>query len=54
MARALLDPELVFRDLKRAEADALVTRFSTMSRQVGGEALLGFFNGISTDDDRML
>lgn len=50
----VLDPDLVFRDLPRAEAERLNAWFRPMSLNAGTETLLGFFDSISKDDDRQL
>ena len=49
---AVLDPALVFRDVDPATADELVSWFRPMSINAGLETLMGFFEGISRDDDR--
>lgn len=51
---AVLDPGLVFRDVDAAEAARLRAWFEPMSLNAGVRTLLGFFEGISHDDDRHL
>jgi non-heme chloroperoxidase len=51
---AILDPGLVFRDVDAAEAARLRAWFAPMSVTAGTDTLLGFFTGISRDDDRPL
>jgi non-heme chloroperoxidase len=51
---AVLDPSLVFRDVDIATAERLRAWFAPMSREAGVRTLLGFFDGISHDDDREL
>lgn len=51
---AVLDPDTVFRDLSVADAKRLRDWFRPMSLQAGPDTLMGFFDGISRDDDRHL
>ncbi|MFJ6569736.1 alpha/beta fold hydrolase [Streptomyces sp. NPDC091292] len=51
---AVLEPSLVFRDVDAEEAGRLVEWFRPMSLHAGVATLLGFFDGISRDDDRAL
>jgi pimeloyl-ACP methyl ester carboxylesterase len=51
---AVLDRDLVFRDLDAAAAADLGATFAAMSRNAGVDTLLGFFDDISRDDDRGL
>ncbi|MDX6356019.1 MAG: non-heme chloroperoxidase [Streptomyces sp.] len=50
----VLDPDKVFRDVPPEEEARLGEWFRTMSRDAGTDTLLGFFEGISRDDDRNL
>jgi pimeloyl-ACP methyl ester carboxylesterase len=50
----ILDPDLVFRDLSRADAETLCPCFREMSLNAGLQTVLKFFNGISYDDDRQI
>jgi non-heme chloroperoxidase len=50
----LLDPATVLRDVGRHEAHSLKEWFGVMSRAAGTDTLMGFFEGISRDDDRHL
>ncbi|ONI79088.1 hypothetical protein BWI15_00135 [Kribbella sp. ALI-6-A] len=49
---AVLDRDLVFRDLSPADATEVQQWFRTMSLRAGLDTLLGFFEGIAYDDDR--
>ncbi len=51
---AVLDPDVVFRDVEAEEAERLRRRFAASSERAGVRTLLGFFDGISHDDDRAL
>jgi non-heme chloroperoxidase len=51
---AVLEPQTVFRDLPVEDARRLGDWFRPMSLAAGGDTLLGFFDGISHDDDRHL
>jgi non-heme chloroperoxidase len=48
----VLDPATVLRDVGPHEAHRLKEWFGTMSRAAGTDTLMGFFDGISRDDDR--
>jgi len=50
----ILEPGTVFRDVGRREAQGLREWFGAMSRTAGTDTLMGFFEGISRDDDRHL
>jgi non-heme chloroperoxidase len=50
----VLDPATVLRDVGRHEARRLKEWFGAMSRAAGTDTLMGFFEGISRDDDRHL
>lgn len=50
----VLDPATVLRDVGRHEAHHLKESFAAMSRAAGTDTLMGFFDGISRDDDRHL
>ena len=54
ITEAVLDPDLAFNDLPRPQAERLAAWFRPMSLNAGAATLLGFFDGISTDDDRHL
>ncbi|MDT5264616.1 MAG: non-heme chloroperoxidase, partial [Mycobacterium sp.] len=50
----ILEPGTVFHDVGRREAQGLREWFGAMSRTAGTDTLMGFFEGISRDDDRHL
>jgi non-heme chloroperoxidase len=50
----ILEPGTVFRDVGWREAQGLREWFGAMSRTAGTDTLMGFFEGISGDDDRHL
>jgi non-heme chloroperoxidase len=50
----VLDPATVFRDVGENETHRLKEWFDKMSRSAGTDTLMGFFDGISRDDDRHL
>jgi pimeloyl-ACP methyl ester carboxylesterase len=50
----ILESGTVFRDVGRREAQGLREWFGAMSRTAGTDTLMGFFEGISRDDDRHL
>jgi non-heme chloroperoxidase len=50
----ILEPGTVFRDVGWREAQGLREWFGAMSRTAGTDTLMGFFEGISRDDDRHL
>lgn len=54
MTDAVLDPSVVFRDVSAQEGERLRAWFEPMSLNAGAETMLGFFEGMSLDDDRAL
>jgi non-heme chloroperoxidase len=54
ITNAVLDPAAVFRDVDPAAAQRLRDWFEPMSLTAGTGTLLGFFEGMSRDDDRAL